>query len=631
MNENVAQLVGRTLGQRYRLERPIGAGGMGAVFEATQLDLGRTVAVKVLLDVDPRGIARLKQEALTAGSLSCPHVVSIFDFQAPAGEPPFIVMELLPGHSLAKLLKHERALAVPRAARIAAQMLIGLEAAHHAGVIHRDVKPSNTWLVFGPGIDEHVKMLDFGIAKMLGGDGPGLHTTTGSVVGTPAYLAPEQLRGLAFDARVDIHAMGIVLFEMLTGSKPWRSDTASIYAEILERQPPPVHTLSPNVPPGLSQIVQRALAKDPAARFARASDMRAALEPFVGAVPSMPPTIMGGLGAGTGTWGSAHGPASTPLVHAAPPPSTLGSLPPAWSGVPPTLGGVPPTLGMVPPTVEARPSFAPMHVTTHATTHVPYARTNPYGAQATYASAANPPARSSSFALPFLLGGGVVVLGGGAILAAFLLGRVQATDASAATTADAGAAATSHGANAAAAATAAATPDAGGARVASAGGAPAGVTKKAGTPQSAAGATPAAGAAAAPAGAAAAIPATSARCECVNRNGGTVCTVPKIPNCACEPLDHIGTSLCPKPFSADSTCPVSGPNGLLPYSGPGVTNGKSCSGFLLVDNGKSSRATGLTQCQFCYGRDKFAQVEGTACRGMDTLGDTVDGKWVCER
>jgi hypothetical protein len=116
----------------------------------------------------------------------------------------------------------------------------------------------------------------------------------------------------------------------------------------------------------------------------------------------------------------------------------------------------------------------------------------------------------------------------------------------------------------------------------------------------------------------------------VNRNGGPVCTVPKMPNCGCQPPDQFGTDLCPQPFSADGTCSVRGPNGLRPYSAPGAKEGQSCSGFLRLGNGNSSRVTGVTECLFCYGRDKFAQVEGTACRGVDKLGETVDGKWVCE-
>jgi serine/threonine-protein kinase len=383
---------------------------MGAAFEATQLDLGRTVALKVLLDVDVRGIARLRQEALTAGSLSCPHVVSIFDFQAPDGEPPFIVMELLPGHSLAKLLHHEPMLRAPRAARIASQMLIGLEAAHRAGVVHRDVKPSNTWLVFGPGIDEHVKMLDFGVAKTLDG-GASLHTTTGSVLGTPAYLAPEQLRGEPLDARVDIHAMGVVLFEMLTGARPWRADAGSIFVEILEGRPPPVHLLVPAIPEELSRIVARALAKAPSDRFARASDMRMALEPFADTTASRPSTVIGGLGVETG---ALRGPERLPI--SAP---TMGTADPSpFGGAPVAAGAAPPTLA--PATIDGPSRYAPA-------TGTPALAPFPQAMQ--HAPPGPRPTRGAGLVLAFVLGGGFVALAGVAVVAAFLLGRHQTAEA----------------------------------------------------------------------------------------------------------------------------------------------------------------------------------------------------------
>ncbi|MBS2011386.1 MAG: serine/threonine protein kinase [Deltaproteobacteria bacterium] len=312
MNQAPEQLVGRTLGGRYRLDRSIGVGGMGAVFQATQLDLGRAVAVKVLLDVDERAIARLRQEALAAGALSCPYVVSIFDFQAPPGEPPFIVMELLAGESLAQLLAREGRLAVDRACRIAVEALVGLDFAHRAGVTHRDIKPSNLWLSSGRGMEGHVKVLDFGIAKLVD-DRDGVRTTTGSLLGTPAYLSPEQLRGHPADERSDQHAIAVVLFEMLTGARPWQSQGVALYAEILERVPPSVEQLAPHVPRELAAVIARGLAKDPAARFASADEMRMYIAPFARGgdasrsllPPSMPP------------WQPAAA-AATPAPHATP-------------------------------------------------------------------------------------------------------------------------------------------------------------------------------------------------------------------------------------------------------------------------------------------------------------------------
>jgi len=304
MSHSLEHMIGRVVGGRYRLERVIGAGGMGAVFHATQLDLNRAVAVKMLLEVDVRSIERLRQEALTAGGLSCPYIVSIYDFQAPPGEAPFVVMELLAGESLAERLARERALPVDEACRIAVESLIGLDFAHGAGVLHRDVKPSNIWLSRGRGMEGHVKVVDFGIAKLVG-DERGVHTTTGSLLGTPAYLSPEQLRGSDATDRSDQHAIGLVLFEMLTGTRPWRSQGVALYAEVLERVPPPVDQIAPHVPRALAAIVSRALAKDPAARFTNAEELRNQLAPFVrrdhpsarslppaAAVPNAPPAFV---------------------------------------------------------------------------------------------------------------------------------------------------------------------------------------------------------------------------------------------------------------------------------------------------------------------------------------------------
>jgi serine/threonine-protein kinase len=582
MKPDVQHLVGRTLGQRYRLDRVLGVGGMGAVFEATQLDLGRTVAVKVLLDVDPRGIARLRQEALTAGSLSCPHVISIFDFQAPDGEPPFIVMELLPGHSLAKLLHHEPTLMASRAARIASQMLIGLEAAHRAGVVHRDVKPSNTWLVFGPGIDEHVKVLDFGIAKTLGG-GASLHTTTGSVLGTPAYLAPEQLRGEPLDARVDIHAMGVVLFEMLTGARPWRGESGPIYVEILERHPPPVHLLTPGIPHELSRIVARALAKTPADRFARASDMRMALEPFADTTASRPATVIGGLGAETGGW---RQPPSMPV-----PASTMGSAGPAsFGGAPATMGPAPsPSTSSSDPRLSAPPrALAPV-------------------AQGMQPAPPGPaPKSGAGFALAFVLGGGFVALAGVAVVAAFLLGRRQ----SGAVPGDAGVskASTSEGAPA----VVTATSDAG-ASGGSADAAPPASSKatRAGTktsPQSS--------------GGRAATPPSSGKCTCLDDRNRRTCPTPPVPSCTCTMSDK--SNLCPKPWAGGSSCV----GGSSQYGKPGLKSGAPCSGFTRDDG--THAVQGVTECIYCYGTDTVAGVTGGACRGMNADGQVVDGKLSCE-
>jgi hypothetical protein len=277
MSAEFGSVLGRTLGGRYRINRLIGSGGMGAVYEATQLDrLERSVAVKVLFDVQPKAIARLRQEAMAAGSLQSPHVVTVLDFQHNPGEPPFLVLELLAGESLWTLLRREGMLDEARAIAIARQMLLALDAAHRAGIVHRDVKPSNVWLVRSSSSDVHVKLLDFGVAKVAEESG-GIRTTTGALLGTPSYLAPEQLRGERGDARSDLHAVGIVLYEMLTGARPWKNTGPAAFLEILEQTPAPIRSILPTVSVGVSRTIEQVLAKDPSARYQTAIAMAAAL------------------------------------------------------------------------------------------------------------------------------------------------------------------------------------------------------------------------------------------------------------------------------------------------------------------------------------------------------------------
>jgi serine/threonine protein kinase len=285
MIHDFTAVVGSTLSGRYKVLRLVGSGGMGAVYEALQLDLQRSVALKIIVGDDPRAIARLRQEAITAGSLHNPHVVTVFDFQHNPGEAPFLVMELLAGESLWSLLRREGILAPPRALKIATQILLGLDAAHRAGITHRDIKPANVWLVATESGDVHVKLLDFGVAKLPEESG-GIHTTTGDLLGTPSYLSPEQLRGQPIDRRSDLHAVGVVLYEMLSGARPWEHTGATAFLEILERTPRPLRMVVPTVSLEVSWAVDRALAKLPEHRFQTAMEMVKAL-----AVESPAPTI----------------------------------------------------------------------------------------------------------------------------------------------------------------------------------------------------------------------------------------------------------------------------------------------------------------------------------------------------
>lgn len=274
-------VTGAMLAGRYRLEDRIAGGGMGAVWRAHDSLLGRPVAVKLLredLAQDPSAARRFRREALTAASVSHPHMANVFDYVDEDGRPG-IVMELVEGETLAQRLAREGALAPTEAARIAADMLDALEAAHRAGIVHRDVKPGNVMLATGGA----VKVADFGIARAAG---DAALTQTGLVFGSPHYLAPEQLRGEAATPATDVYAAGIVLYEMLTARRPFEGDSPLAVATArLTSDPQRPRALRPDLPPALDSAVMRALARDPAARFPSARSMRDAIDAAAGAAP----------------------------------------------------------------------------------------------------------------------------------------------------------------------------------------------------------------------------------------------------------------------------------------------------------------------------------------------------------
>lgn len=271
---------GAVLARRYRILGPAGAGGMGAVYEAEQIELRRRVAIKLVRGGEGESFERLRREALGASAVQSPHVVSVFDFHWEEGEPPFLVMELLEGRSLDELLEEAGALPFGRAARLACQVLDGLAAAHRAGLVHRDVKPANIWLV--PTMTgDLVKLLDFGLVKNVDvDDAIGLTARSGRLMGTRAYLAPEQIHRLPADTRSDLHAVGVVLWEMIAGRRLWDSRGPDVFAEIAARTPESLAKVVPGVPRGLADAVARALAKDPEGRFRDAAAMYAAIAPY---------------------------------------------------------------------------------------------------------------------------------------------------------------------------------------------------------------------------------------------------------------------------------------------------------------------------------------------------------------
>jgi serine/threonine-protein kinase len=269
-------LTGRTLAGRYTLSRLVATGGMAQVWEATDEVLTRPVAVKLLhphLAADETFVARFRREAVAVARLSHPSIVSIYDTVSADGVEA-IVMELVRGETLRNLLDEQHFLEPQQAVSIAADVADALETAHHAGVIHRDIKPGNILL----SDDGRVLVADFGIAKAdidL--------TASGSPLGTAKYLAPEQVEGAAVDARTDGYSLGVVLYEMLCGRPPFEADTeAGTALARLHQEPMRPRNIRAGIPKPLEEVVLQAMARDPAQRFKSAGAFRAAMLAAVG-------------------------------------------------------------------------------------------------------------------------------------------------------------------------------------------------------------------------------------------------------------------------------------------------------------------------------------------------------------
>ncbi|NOY90955.1 MAG: serine/threonine protein kinase [Deltaproteobacteria bacterium] len=280
------ELVGRLLGGRYRVTRRLSEGGMGVVYEATQEDLGRRVALKVMhpgFAQSRTAIERFRREAISAAALSHPHIVQVTDLAQDADGTAFLVMELLSGDSLEQAIQVSGPMSVERVLFITGQVLDALGAAHRAGIVHRDLKPANIFLTQLAGVADVVKLLDFGTAKLRETDEFARLTRTGQLVGTPLFMAPEQARGDAVDGRADIYSLGLVMQVALTARAPFPThDQAALLMAIQESAPEPLSVGRPGLPPDLVALVEQATAKDPASRFQTVDAMRAALSAIGG-------------------------------------------------------------------------------------------------------------------------------------------------------------------------------------------------------------------------------------------------------------------------------------------------------------------------------------------------------------
>jgi beta-lactam-binding protein with PASTA domain/tRNA A-37 threonylcarbamoyl transferase component Bud32 len=331
--------IGTVLGGRYRLVELLGQGGMATIYRAHDNQLDRDVAVKLLRPEygrDPEFLSRFRQEAQAAASLNHPNVVSVYDYgQDAAG--PFIVMELVEGEDLASIVRRSGALPPRQAARITAEAARALEAAHARGIVHRDVKPGNIMI----SRDGRVKVADFGIARAMA---EAQMTLPGTTLGSVHYFSPEQARGEQADAASDIFSLGIVLFEELTGQRPWEGDTAAsvAMARLAGPIPDPAARRS-GVSPELAAITRKAMAREPEDRWESADAFADALEAFLAgtAIPGLGPiggATATGPDAGAAAIGAAAGAATVGAMTATARanPNAIPYSPDAYADAPPT-------------------------------------------------------------------------------------------------------------------------------------------------------------------------------------------------------------------------------------------------------------------------------------------------------
>jgi eukaryotic-like serine/threonine-protein kinase len=285
----IGDLSGQILDDRYRVIGPLGEGAMGSVYRAERLKLGRIVAIKVMNEQLPDEMSsrrRFEREATAMAKLEHPHCASVLDIGVHHSRP-YVVMDFVSGTNLAKLVE-QGPVPIARAVEITRQVLSGLAHAHELGIVHRDIKPANIVLSQKAGLGDHVKILDFGLARL---NEETTNLTAGVVLGTPSYMAPEQIRGILIDGRTDLYACGVMLFELLTGTKPFRSANNEPIEVCMMHINVPAPRLADKLPGhdfgALEAIVARALEKDRDLRYATAGEFANALSEL-GTRPSYP-------------------------------------------------------------------------------------------------------------------------------------------------------------------------------------------------------------------------------------------------------------------------------------------------------------------------------------------------------
>lgn len=282
------ELPGSTLADKFEVIDLLGEGAMGRIYRARQISLDKIIAIKVLhrhLAADPKVVKRFHREARAASRLSHANALQVIDFGEAADGTLYIAMEYLQGLDLQKLIKRDFPFTPNRIGHLLGQILDALEEAHLAGVVHRDLKPDNVLVLDSREMGERVKVCDFGIAKIAeSDDGMSALTMSGFVCGTPEYMAPEQARGEELDARADLYSAGVILYQLLTGERPFTADTAiGVISKHLAEQPVPPRVRKPGwgIPRALEAVCMKALVKDREQRYATATEMAFALKKAV--------------------------------------------------------------------------------------------------------------------------------------------------------------------------------------------------------------------------------------------------------------------------------------------------------------------------------------------------------------
>jgi eukaryotic-like serine/threonine-protein kinase len=312
---------GKTLEGRYRVVRLLGKGGMGAVYEGRHVIVNKRVAIKMLhaeFATNEEVLKRFYREAQAAAAIGHKNIIDIMDVGVTPENEPFIVMEYLEGEDLESMLARTGPISLEAACGILEPALQALNAAHAKGIVHRDLKPANIFLVRNEGGAPTVKLIDFGISKICGAEGATKLTQTGSLIGTPTYMSPEQARGdQSVDHRTDIYSMGVIVYQMLTGSLPFEGESYNtLLINLLTAPPRPLREVKPDIPPEAEALVLKELSKDPAARSVNALVMLesfkalAAYQEREAGMTMLAPHIQtavasGDLGAATGGKGSA--------------------------------------------------------------------------------------------------------------------------------------------------------------------------------------------------------------------------------------------------------------------------------------------------------------------------------------